>query len=116
MTKFTAITLLAVLAATPALAQNVGGDTRTDRGGVNQTGFTSDEDGGDHQRPQTRHTRTRSLTLVDARTGDPLAMTPTEASNHADEVCGGDSILYFDIDENGDPVESSYNFDCMDDL
>lgn len=117
MTRFTALTVLAVLAATPTLAQTMGGDNPSTRGGVDRVGYSATAaDDGDPQRPNSRHTGPRRLSLVDNRTGDPLAMTPAEASEWADTVCAGDSILYFDIDENGDPIESSYNFDCMDDL
>ncbi|MBL4628321.1 MAG: hypothetical protein JKY00_09840, partial [Roseicyclus sp.] len=59
---------------------------------------------------------TRRLTVLSGPGGDPLAMTVDEASDWADLVCGGDSILIFDIDENGDAVESSFDFDCLDDL
>lgn len=115
MTKLFALTLLAALAATPSLAQNAG-DSRNSRADPSPESFSADRDGDTDVRTVPRRSSTRSLRLTNGVGGDPLAMTVSEASDWADTVCGGDSILYFDIDENGDPVESSYNFDCMDDL
>ncbi len=116
MTRLTLLTLIAAMAVSPALAQQDGSSQRGDTRDVASPGFSVEDDGGFTPGHTTSRHTTRRLTVLSGPGGDPLLMTVDEASAWADTVCGGDSILLFDIDANGDAVESSYDFDCMDDL
>ncbi|GAB5449088.1 hypothetical protein [Gymnodinialimonas sp.] len=114
MTKFATLSLLAVLATTPAFAQDTRGENRP-----GAESFSAAEEG-ETIRPrmqptaeQPRRSAARTLRLVDQGTGDPLEMSAAEASDWADMLCEGDSLIWYDEDENGQPVDGTIEFECL---
>lgn len=89
MTRMTKLTLCALLALTPALASA-------------QT-----------LRLQTADPAPRGFT-ADPQPGNPTAATAAEWSERGDVICGGDSLIIYEEDENGQPV-GGVTTSCLDD-
>ena len=47
--------------------------------------------------------------------GNPTAATAEDWSRRGDIICGGDSLIVYDPDENGDPINGTVRTSCLDD-
>ena len=91
MTRFTKVLICAAIAALPTLATAQSETLRVQPGDPPARGLTAG--------PQP---------------GNATAATAAEWSARADAVCGGDSLIIYDEDENGEPV-GPVTISCLDD-
>ena len=118
MIRLTTLTLMSALAAAPVLAlPGLGGGNST--GGARETGsvgYSGGEGGDETATPRTPRQSGPRYRVVSGQPGPSNQGTPAHVwSQWADEICGGDSLIWYDPDENGDPENGTVEYECLDD-
>ncbi len=117
MIRISHLIVISTLAATPAFAQTgFGADTST-RGDTGRGGGEASAGGDDGSHFEVRAPRStgQRFRVVSGRPDTSTHGTTSSGqwSEWADEYCGGDSLIWFDMDENGDPVLGTVEVECL---